>query len=80
MGNMPALKLRTGHPVLVYKTSRIQRTVLRLFFLSTPTIEPFSQFPLAFAILCLLLSHFCLYISYLQTQALVVKLLARYPL
>src|SRR6266581_8028894 len=64
--------LRTDHPVLVYKTSEIYGTVLRLFSCQPPldTIEP-STLPLAFALLCLLLSHLCLYYSHLQLQALI---------
>jgi len=63
--------VRTDHPVLVYKTCEIERTVLRLFSCLPPTIEP-SPAQLYLALLALYIAHLCLLASYLHLKYIVV--------
>jgi len=63
--------VRTDHPVLVYKTCEIERTVLRLFSCLPPTIEPL-QAQLYFALITLYIAHLCLLISYLHLKYIIV--------
>ena len=71
---MPTLKLRTDHPVFVYKASRIERIVPQTILLSTSTtLDPAHI--LAFVLLNLLLialTHILLFISLIQLKSLVV--------
>jgi len=64
----------TDHPVLVYKTCEIERTVLRLFSCLPSTIEPI-QAQLFFALFTLYIAHLCLLISYLHLKYIVVAAL-----
>ena len=71
---MPTLKLRTDHPVFVYKASRIERIVPQTILLSTPTTLDPSHI-LAFVLLNLLIVTFTqllLFISLIQLKSLVV--------
>ena len=71
---MPTLKLRTDHPVFVYKASRIERIVPQTILLSTTTTLDPSHI-LAFVLLQLLLitvAHFLIFVSLVQLKSLVV--------
>jgi len=59
----------TDHPVLVYKTCEIERTVLRLFSCLPPTIEPLSLYIVVFL---LNISLLILWINYLHLKYYVV--------
>jgi len=63
--------VHTDHPVLVYKTCEIERTVLRLFSCLPSTIEPL-QAQFLFALLILYVAHLCLLVSYLHLKYFVV--------
>ena len=71
---MPTLKLRTDHPVFVYKASRIERIVPQTILLSTPiTLDP--SHILAFVLLNFLLitlTQFLIFVSLVQLKSLVV--------
>jgi len=64
----------TDHPVLVYQTCEIERTVLRLFSCLPPTIEPL-QAQLFLALFVLYIAHLCLLVSYLHLKYILVTLL-----
>ena len=64
----------TDHPVLVYKTCKIEQTVLRLFSYLPSTIEPI-QAQLFFALFTLYITHLCLLISYLHLKYIVIAML-----
>ena len=71
---MPTLKLRTDHPVSVYKASRIERIVPQTILLSTPTTLDPSHI-LAFVLLNLLLVTFTqllIFISLVQLKSFVI--------
>jgi len=63
--------VRTDHPVLVYKTCEIERTVLRLFSCLPLIIEPL-QVQLFVALFVLYIAHLCLLISYLHLKYTIV--------
>ena len=71
---MPTLKLRTDHPVFVYKASRIERIVPQTILLSTPTtLDP--PHILVFILLSLLLinlTQLLIFTSLVQLKSLVV--------
>ena len=71
---MPTLKLRTDHPVFVYKASQIERIVPQTILLSTPTTLDPSHI-LAFVLLNFLLitlTQFLIFVSLVQLKSLVV--------
>jgi hypothetical protein len=86
-GSLPVTHIRAcpkaAHrpPVLVYKTYEFERTVLRLFSLSTFTLKP-PQLTLAhlasiiFSLTCLALAHLLLFINYLHLKSIVESLTA----
>jgi len=61
--------VRTDHPVLVYKTYEIERTVLRLFSCLSLTIEHLSLY---LTVLLLNISLLILWINYLHLKYQVV--------